>query len=343
MRVRQPRTSTCTAVAFLAGVAVAVQGRINGELGRVLGDGVAAATVNFVVGLVLLVGIVLAGPARRTAVRRLPALWQSGTLPWWTALAGFGGALYVSAQGVTIGALGVALFTVATVGGQTGLGLVVDRLALGPSGMVLVTRLRVAAAVLATVAVAVATWGRGGGSGHSAAAFVLLAMVAGGAAAVQVACNGRVAVASTEPLAAALVNFVVGLAALLGVLAVSRVVRDDSWPSLLGRLPDPVSGSWWLYIGGSMGLFLVVTAAWTVRVLGVLVLSLVLVSGTLTGAVAVDLLVPTSGTRVTPSVLLGVTLTFGSVLLALARRHTAQRHAAAPTPHTTEATERMNQ
>ncbi|HEX5017540.1 MAG TPA: DMT family transporter, partial [Actinomycetes bacterium] len=46
------------AVAFGAGFVVAVQGRINGEVGDITGNGVLGAFLNFAVGLILLVVIV---------------------------------------------------------------------------------------------------------------------------------------------------------------------------------------------------------------------------------------------------------------------------------------------
>jgi len=302
------------AAAFGAGAVVAVQGRINGELGAVTGNGVLAAAVNFTVGLSLLVVIIASrGPARR-AVRSLPGLVRSRQLPWWLLTGGLGGALYVSGQGVTIAALGVALFTVATVAGQTGLSLVVDRYGLGPTGAVPVTLARVLAAALATTAVWIASSGRGDGGGGSRA-FLLMAFLAGAAVAFQAAFNGRVSVATGEPTVAALVNFVVGLTMLLTVLAVQEVATDGGAGSLA-----PVADRPWLLVGGLMGLLFVVTAAWTVRSLGVLLFSLVVLAGTLLGALAVDLVVPTEGAQITLNLLVGIGLTAVSVGLAVLRR-----------------------
>jgi transporter family-2 protein len=294
---------------------VAVQGRINGELGAVTGNGVLAAALNFGVGLSLLLVIIAArGPARR-AVRSLPGLVRSRRLPWWVLGGGLGGALYVSGQGVTIDALGVALFTVATVAGQTGLSLIVDRYGLGPTGPVPVTLARVLAAVLATAAVWIASSGRGDGGGGGSRAFLLLAFLAGAAVAFQAAFNGRVAVATGEPTVAALVNFVVGLTVLMAVVAVQALATDGGAGTLA-----PVADQPWLLVGGFMGLLFVVTAAWTVRALGVLLFSLVVLAGTLIGAVAVDVVLPTDGAQITANLLVGISLTAMSVGLAVLRR-----------------------
>ena len=318
------RVSTSAAFAFLAGVVVAVQGRINGELGHVLADGVLAAVINFGVGLALLVVIIASRASLRSAVSSVPQLVASRRLPWWTLCGGAAGALYVASQGVTVAVLGVALFTVATVAGQTGSSLLVDRVGVGPTGQVPVTTRRVGAAVLATFAVGLAAWGRSGGGGEAVLGFVLLAVAAGAAVAFQAAFNGRVSVATGQPTAAALVNFVVGLATLVVVLVLEHTVGGRAWPAM----PAPMGDRGWLYLGGALGLFFIVTAAWTVRALGVLLFSLVVLSGTLLGAVALDVLVPTDGTRITPQLVVGVTLTLVSVALAVGRVPRRQRRAA---------------
>lgn len=301
-------------MAFGAGAVVAVQGRINGELGAVTGNGVLAAAVNFTVGLVALSLVVLSRPVTRAALGGLRATLRTAGLPWWTLLGGFGGAVYVSGQSATVATLGVALFTVATVAGSTGMGLLVDRVGLGPSGHVPVTLARVLAAVLATAAVWVGSGGRAEGQGASLL-FLLLALAAGAAGSVQVALNGRVAVATGQPLVAALVNFVVGLGALLALLLAERVLD----PSAAGSLA-PAAHRPWLLVGGVMGVLFVVASAWAVDALGVLLLSLVVLAGTLLGAVAVDAVVPTEGAAVTASLLAGIGMTVAAVGLAMLRR-----------------------
>lgn len=304
-------------VAFTAGAVVAVQGRINGELGELADDGVVAAVVNFSVGLAALLVYVLSRSATRDALSALPDQLRQGSIPWWAMLGGLAGASFVAAQGITVGVLGVALFTVATVAGQTGMSLAVDRWGLGPTGMLPVSALRVLAAVLATVAVAVAAAGKQSDSGDGAVLLVVLALSAGAAVAFQAAFNGRVSVATGQPTVAAVVNFCVGLVVLLVVLSVERASRSD----VAGRLPD-LADRPWLYTGGLLGVVFVVSAAWSVRALGVLLFSLVVISGSLAGAVVVDVVAPTTGTTVNWQLVLGVLLTFAAVGLAAVRRRT---------------------
>jgi transporter family-2 protein len=301
------------AVAFGVGAVVAVQGRINGEVGDLTGSGVLAAVVNFTVGLLILVVVVSARTATRTALLGLREQFGA-SLPWWTFTGGIGGAIYVTGQSVTVAVLGVALFTVATVAGSTSAGLAVDKVGLGPGGVVPVTAWRVVAAGLAVLAVWVGSGGRDA-EGAVSVPFLLLALAAGAAGAIQVGLNGRVAAASGQPLVATLVNFVVGLAALLVVISVQALVTDDGIGTLAPLWERP-----WLLVAGAMGVVFVAGSAWSVRALGVLLLSLVVLAGTLVGAVVVDLAVPTDGATVNGWLLMGIALTFASVGLAVMRR-----------------------
>ena len=292
-----------------------MQGRINGELAALADDGILAAVINFSVGLVALCLLVLTRRSGREALMGIPAQIRSGALPWWTLLGGLGGASFVAAQGLTVPALGVALFTVATVAGQTGMSLAVDKWGLGPSGHLPVSVLRIIAAVLATVAVFVASSGRDGDGDDNARLLVLLALLAGAAVAFQAAFNGRVSVTTGRPTVAALVNFTVGLVVLLVIWAIQRNARGEINGSLPAFTDKP-----WLYVGGLLGLLFVVSAAWSVRALGVLLFSLVVIAGSLVGAVAVDIVAPTEGASFTWALVVGLTMTFIAVGLASVRR-----------------------
>src|SRR5919112_1087933 len=155
-----------------AGLAIPVQGRINGALGTRLDDGIAAAVVSFSTGLVVMVLISLILPRGRAGLARILPAVRSRAFPRVYVLAGGIGALFVFAQSFTVGILGVALFTVATVTGQTLSGLLVDRLGIGPAGRKSVTGIRVIGCILTIAAVSWAVSPRfaaGGGAAGSAA------------------------------------------------------------------------------------------------------------------------------------------------------------------------------
>ncbi|MGV9368866.1 MULTISPECIES: DMT family transporter [Micromonospora] len=285
---------------------VAVQSRINGELGVRLADGIAAAVVSFGVGLLILLVLVPATPGGRRGLSALRGALRTGTLRPWQCLGGVCGAFLVATQGLTIGALGVAVFTVAVVAGQSGSSLLVDRAGIGPAGRQPVTPNRLIGAVLTVLAVLLAVGDRLGDP--QALALALLPLAAGVGIAWQQAVNGRVRAASGSAMTATLVNFTVGTAALLVTFAVDLAVRGRP----AGAFPDEP----WLYLGGPLGIVFIALAAALVRFTGVLLLGLATIAGQIVGAVLLDLLLPTAASHPGLDTLLGAALTMVAVLVA---------------------------
>ncbi len=283
-----------------------MQSRINGVLGHRLEDGLAAAVVSFGGGLLALLVITAVTPAARNGFRRLASVvFSSGGLRWWQCVGGVCGAFLVFSQGVSASVLGVALFTVAAVGGQVASGMLVDRFGLGPGAAQPVTFPRVTGAVLAVVAVLVAVSAEL--SGGRASWLVVLPALAGIGVAWQQGVNGLVKQTADSAVTTAALNFATGTTALVLVYLAAAAFRGfpQHWP-----------GEPWLYIGGFLGIFVVAGAAVLVRYTGVLLLSMGLVSGQLIGALLLDLLVPTAGTRVEVSTVVGVCLTLVAVGVA---------------------------
>jgi transporter family-2 protein len=304
----------------VVGANVAVQTRINGELGQRLDDGVYAAVVSFGVGL--LCGLLfLAFSARIRAGLRVALRGVSrGDLRPWELLGGLGGAAYVASQGVTVAALGVALFTVCIVAGQTGNSLIVDRFGLGPGGVRRLTTARVVATLLAIFAVALGVSDRWD-VGEFRWAFVIFVVLAGSAAAFQQAFNGQVARVSGSPTVSSVVNFTVGFTALLLIAGGMHLASGDGFAAL----PNPFSEDWWLYLGGPMGFAYTLGLAVVVRILGVLLFGLCSIAGQLFGALLLDLAWPTTGGDVTWRLVAAVALTFVAAALAGRSAATAAR------------------
>ncbi|ADL44433.1 DMT family transporter [Micromonospora aurantiaca (nom. illeg.)] len=293
-------------LATASGVMVAVQSRINGELGVRLADGIAAAVVSFGVGLLILLVLVPATPGGRRGLAALRGALRSGALRPWQCLGGVCGAFLVATQGLTIGALGVAVFTVAVVAGQSGSSLLVDRAGIGPAGRQPVTPNRLIGAVLTVLAVLLAVGDRLGDP--HALALALLPLAAGVGIAWQQAVNGRVRAAAGSAMTATLVNFTVGTVALLVTFAVDLAVRGRP----AGAFPDEP----WLYLGGPLGIVFIALAAALVRFTGVLLLGLATIAGQIVGAVLLDLLLPTAASHPGLDTLLGAALTLVAVLVA---------------------------
>jgi transporter family-2 protein len=267
--------------AIVCGAGVAVQSRINGELGRRLDDGFAAALISFGSGLVILSVALAVSPVGRRRLTRVRDALRTGELPWWYVCGGAAGAFLVLSQGLTAAVLGVALFTVAIVAGQTVSGLVLDRVGLGPGGRRALTPARVTGAAIALVAV---VWAVSAQLGGSVPAWMLvLPLIAGLGIGWQQAVNGQVRVTARSALTATFINFVVGTAVLLVLMLVHSALVG--WPRPLP--PDP-----WLYLGGAIGCVFIAGAALLVRITGVLVLGLATVAGQLIAALFLDALAP---------------------------------------------------
>ena len=303
-------------LAVSAGLLVPVQGRINGALGTTLADGLAAAVVSFSTGLALMIAISLLVPKGRAGLAEvLPAL-RERRFPRYYVLAGGIGALFVFAQSFTVGLLGVALFTVAAVTGQTLSGLLVDRMGIGPAGKRSITGIRVLGSVLTVAAVAwavsprFASGGAGGSGGSDPMALVLpvlLPVLAGFLMSFQQAMNGTATVHYRTPITATLVNFVAG-----------SIVLWLAWLIKLA-LAGPghaLPAEWWYYLGGPMGCVFIAVAAFLVRSLGVLVTGLGMIAGQLLGSLALDLALPAPGTVVALPTVLGTLLTLAAIVLA---------------------------
>ncbi|MFK0403686.1 DMT family transporter [Microbacterium sp. NPDC090225] len=295
--------------AVAIGVMTAIQARINGVLGIRLGDGVVAGLVSFAVGTAVLAVIVASLPSGRAGMGRLVGGIRGRKIPPWMLLGGACGALTVSTQGLTAAVLGVSLFTVGVVAGQTLHGLVLDRIGFGPAGVVAVTMGRVAGAALALVAVGVSL---GGDVLRTAPLWMLvLPFAAGVGIAWQQAVNGRLAQRVSSPMVATMTSFIAGTLVLAVAAAIS--VAAQGAPHALPAEP-------WLYTGGFLGVVYIFLGAFLVAHTGVLLLGLGSVLGQLVAAVAIDLIWPTEAGPASWQIVTMVAIAAASVLVAVVRR-----------------------
>ncbi|WP_235492637.1 MULTISPECIES: DMT family transporter [unclassified Leifsonia] len=301
----RPAIIGAVACAVVSGVLVAVQSRINGELGRQLGDGFAAALISFGSGLViLLIALALWRPGR-AGFRRLPAALRDGRLRWWMLLGGAAGAFLVLTQGLTAAVLGVALFSVATVAGQSISGLLVDRTTLVSGGPRPLTVPRVVGAVLAILAVIVSVATQL--NGDAPFWMLLLPFLAGLGLGWQQAVNGRVRESAESALTATVGNFAVGTVVLLVAFLVHALIVG--WPQ---SLPTEL----WLYLGGVIGCVFIAAAAVLVRITGALLLSLAMIAGQLVAAVVIDTTLPGHAGSLAVTTVVGTVLALAAVVVA---------------------------
>ena len=257
--------------AVLVGVLTAIQARINGQLGLRLDDGFTAAVISFGSGLVVLIVLSALLPAGIRGFRALASGVRARTIPWWMLAGGAAGAFTVETQGLAVAIIGVSLFTVGVVAGQTLSGL----------GVVAVTMPRVAGGGLALAAVAISL--QGGVLERVPWWMLVMPVIAGAGIAWQQATNGRLRQRVGTPLTATLVNFIGGTAILLAVAVIHTVIAGPpaAYPT------DP-----WLYLGGVVGVVYIFMSAALVVHTGVLLLGLGAVAGQLVTAFALDALWP---------------------------------------------------
>jgi transporter family-2 protein len=304
--------SIAVTATLLAGVLVATQHRINGELGQRLDDGFTAALLSFSSGWLILMVILAASPRGREGVHRLRAEVRAGRLSPWMLLGGVGGGFLVLSQGLVAGILGVAVFTIATVTGQIVSGVIVDATGFAGVRRAPVTIPRLIGAALTLAAVLVAVGPEIGGQVSLAA--ILLPLVAGLGIGLQQAVNGRVRREAGSVLAATTLNFAVGTMALALVTVVHLAVSG---------LPEPLPANPWLYLGGAVGAIFIAIQVAAVARIGVLILGLCLVAGQLVGALLYDLIVPI-GAPATGATAIAVVLTLLGVTIASLRRGRAK-------------------
>lgn len=253
----------------------------------------------------------LSRPARG-GVARLIADLGRGRLPWWAALGGVGGALFVIAQGLAVEPLGVAVFGVTFVAGQVVGALLLD--ALGATGV----RRRPTAARLVGVGLAITGAALGvAGQGVSTpspwiVAFVLLV---GAAAAGVGAASARTLRSARHVAPIATLNVGVGFLA----VGVTVAATGAGMPPLRAFLDPGLLAS---------AIFAVLSIA-VVGVLvlrrGVLELSILLALGQIGAGVALDVV---TGSAPSWPTYAGLALTFAAVVGIAAASRPASHHSA---------------
>jgi len=302
------------AAAFAAGLAMALQARINGELAVELHDSLLAALISFGGGLVVLALLLPFSQGMRAGAARIRDAVSVGALRPWFLLGGLGGAFVIFSQSLTVGVLGVATFTVGIVTGQMLSGLLVDRAGLSPGGTRPLSVMRLLGAAMMLLAVVATTWGSFSIAGTKAW-LVVVPVLGGVTLAVQQAINGHVGAAAGNSLTATLVNFAGGTAVLAAGWLAAAPLRDGT-----AALPaNPL-----LYLGGVFGVAFVAIAALVVRWIGVLMLGLAALNGQLLASLLLDALLPASSGGLTVGTVAGAVLAMVAIVVAsLRRRDTA--------------------
>ena len=293
-------------LAALSGLMIALQARANGELSHRLNNGLEAALVSFGSGLIIIAVIAVFNPAIKEGLKNLRSAVANKEIAQWKLLAGALGGSFVAIQTHIVPLIGVAIYSVASIAGQTAISLVVDRIGMTGGGKKLISRRRVAAAVLTVLAVFVSVFDRIDAKNLSLFA-VVLGCIAGAVVGVQRALNGQINEHSHQSFTTSLLNFITGTS-LLVILILGGV--------LIGKIelvPLP-AGPWWIYTGGTIGVIYIAFTSTIVQHLGVLTFTLFSVGGQLVASLVIDLISPTNGVDVSAYLVTGIVMTYLGVI-----------------------------
>jgi transporter family-2 protein len=271
-----------------------------------MGDSLEAALVSFGSGLIFVSLISAIRKDVRAGFKDIFTAVKNKDLSRWRLGAGVLGASFVAMQTQVVPIVGVALFTVASLAGQTAISLWVDHVGLIGSRKNVVTIRRVVAAVITVLAVIISAWDRFSMSSFSPLA-IFLAIVAGGWVGVQRALNGQINNYSNKSFATSQLNFITGTAFLLLLLILRSLFTDHS-------IMNFSTGPWWMFLGGSMGVVYIALSAVAVQNLGVLDFTLFSVGGMLFGSLLIDIFAPTQGTVISGYLIAGILITYLGVI-----------------------------
>ena len=294
-------------LAALSGLLIAMQARANGELSHRMGNPIEAALVSFGSGLLIISLISIFTPAIRNGMKNLKGAVSRKEIPVWTLFAGMLGGSFVAVQTQIVPIIGVAIYSVASIAGQTAASLIVDRIGLTGGGKKQITVRRVAAAGVTVLAVLVSVLDRIEAENLSLFA-VIFGCFAGAIVGVQRALNGQINESTHQSFATSWLNFIMGTTFLFILLSIGVAINRAE----IVALP---SGPWWMYMGGTIGVIYIAFTSTIVQYLGVLTFTLISVGGQLVGSLLIDLYSPTQGVQISTYLVTGIVMTYLGVIV----------------------------
>ena len=294
-------------IAFVIATLIAFQARANGELSHLLGNPIQAATVSFGSGLIIIAIFAATHHGMKQGLLGIKRAVIDGNLKRWNLFAGMLGGIFVAIQTNTVPLIGVAIYSVASISGQTASSLIVDAFGLAGGAKKHITFRRIFASLITVLAVLVSVWDRVDANDLSLIP-VALAGLAGGIVGIQRALNGKINIYSKQHWTTSLLNFVMGTSFLLILTALLIPLGHYK----LEPLP---STPWWIYTGGVLGVVYIAYSATIVQHLGVLASTLLSVGGNLFGALLIDLIAPINGMKVSIWLVSGIFLSFAGVIV----------------------------
>ena len=304
-------------LAALSGVMIAFQARANGELSYRLDNAPQAALVSFSSGLFFITIYAVFSPKIKEGIKCLRSAVSRGEIPKIRLLAGSLGGAFVALQTSVVPLIGVALYSVASIAGQSAVSLLVDRIGLTGGGVKLISPRRISAAFITVLAVLVSVIDKLEADNFQLFA-LLLALIAGALVGVQRALNGQINEHSQNSYTTSLLNFITGTSFItlfiIILIALGRVELQ----------PLPI-GPWWIYTGGVIGVIYIAATSLIVQHLGVLTFTLFSVGGQLIASLLLDIYSPTQGVSVSWYLVSGIAMTYIGVLVGGVRQSRLER------------------
>jgi transporter family-2 protein len=293
-------------LAAISGAMISVQARINGELSHRLNNGLEAALISFGSGFLVISLVTLFNPKIKAGLRKLRESVARKEIAKWKLLAGSLGGSFVALQTQIVPLVGVAIYTVASISGQTVMSLFIDRIGFTGGGKRLITKRRVSAVIITVVAVIVSVLDR---IDSNTLSFLTVAVgcTAGLLVGFQRALNGQINEHTNQGFATSFMNFATGTIFLLTLVIVGVITGKTE----LTPLPQ---GPIWIYMGGILGVIYISFASSIVQHLGVLTFTLFSVGGQLFSSLIIDIVAPTKGVSISFYLITGIVMTYAGVI-----------------------------
>jgi transporter family-2 protein len=302
-------------LAILAGSITALQSRVNGELSLYTNSSTHAALISFTTGLLLVGSTMLFSQSIRRGLMNVLKAVKNKELPFWKVVGGSIGGFFVATQSASVPVMGVALFTVAVVSGGALSSLIVDRYGISPFGHAAISQTRLLASALAVIGVVVAVSERLHDANFDIVLLVLSFLV-GALVSLQHALNGHVGKFSGNLLAATFINFFFGTLFLVILLGIQSLFGSNGFEF-------PQGNPWWSYTGGLIGVTFIISAVYIINILGSVRFIMGNVAGQILGSLVLDITMPTTGTSLSITLLIGMFITLAAVVLANLKRETS--------------------
>lgn len=278
-------------IGILSGVAATAQASFNGEIRRRCRSPYITAAINFVVALsVIAVALLIAERSLALPVSEI------SRYPLWIWTGGVCGVVIVMTGIICLPVLGSANNMMLLCFGQIMGGLIIDHFGLFDAPVTGMSLMRAAGAVLGTAGIVLISAERGGRAGDdekdrskNAMLFILLDIAAGFVAAMQVAVNGTLAVATGSPVRATFVSMCGALITTSLIICILNLLKGRASIYDGNILPkEPVKPSPFLLSGGLMALVVVGGNAITGPVLGTGVVTMMNLFGMMASGLVID-------------------------------------------------------